>query len=164
MTFGPCPAPSIHLSARPSVCPNVVTTLEPTMFNGFCSYSVQRMTLVGAWTPFISLFIFTNMRFLNPPLHLSRSLDNVHLLRTWKRENVDTIKRAIFNFTFSQTATQYWSFVRSQRNIIKAEILALFYFPSLTYEYIATVTVNIDNMKIVSSFKRKNRHGDVGLA
>ena len=47
---------------------------------------------------------------------------------------------------------------------MKAEILALFYFPSLTYEYIATVTVNIERMIIVPSFKRKNRHGDVGLA
>ena len=39
---------------RLSVCPSVrssrpVTTLQPTIFNGSCSYLVQPLTLVGVW-------------------------------------------------------------------------------------------------------------------
>ena len=41
-----CPAPSV----RPSVRPAIGTTLQPTIFNGFCSYLVQPLTLVGPWT------------------------------------------------------------------------------------------------------------------
>ena len=44
-----------------SVCPSVrsalVTILQPTILNGFNSYSVQLMTLVGAWNLLIMWFL-----------------------------------------------------------------------------------------------------------
>ena len=61
--------PSAHSGRRvlPSVCPSVsttstsvhpalVTTLQPKIFNGSCSYLVQPLTLVGAWTLLITDF------------------------------------------------------------------------------------------------------------
>ena len=41
-----CPVPPF----RPSVRPALITTLQPIIFNGSCSYMVQPLTLVGAWT------------------------------------------------------------------------------------------------------------------
>ena len=40
-----CPAPSVHLSLRPSR----ITTLRPTIFNGSCSYLIQPLSFLGAW-------------------------------------------------------------------------------------------------------------------
>ena len=58
--IGYCPAlrcPSFCLSIHPAL----VTTLQPTIYNGFCSYFTQSLTLVGTWTLLIigvSVFIF----------------------------------------------------------------------------------------------------------
>ena len=52
-----CPAPSVCPYVCTSVHPAFVTTLQPTIFNGFCSYSVQPITLVAAWTLLIVGFL-----------------------------------------------------------------------------------------------------------
>ena len=44
-----CPAPSI--------CPALITTLKPTIFDRSCSYLVQPLSLVGAWTQLIMRFL-----------------------------------------------------------------------------------------------------------
>ena len=43
-----CPAASVHLSGLPSL-----PLYSPQYCHGFCSYSVQPKTLVGAWTLFL---------------------------------------------------------------------------------------------------------------
>ena len=50
-----------HLSVCPSVCPPIhpalVTTLQPTLSNRYCSYLGQLLTLEGTWTLLIMGFL-----------------------------------------------------------------------------------------------------------
>ena len=52
-----CHASSVGASVHLSIHPAFITTLQTTIFNGSCSYLVQSLTLLGAWTLLITGFL-----------------------------------------------------------------------------------------------------------
>ena len=57
---------------RLSVCPALITTVQPTIFNGSCSYLVQLLALVRAWTLLTMVSLCSFHRANNLLLELGR--------------------------------------------------------------------------------------------
>ena len=76
-----CPALSVH----PSVHPALVTTLQPTIFHGSCSYLAQPLTLVWALTLLIMRFLCLFSR-----IQLHFEILWIHWLASWSRPAEDS--------------------------------------------------------------------------